>query len=589
MATFSGKKTAPNAQRKLYLDSIEEKEETSCCWSENCCCCCCTICGFRRSTVTRINYTVFLLLWTMLCVVLMLPSISKRLAHIHGICTEVFQVESCDAFLGYSAVYRVCFAMAMFYFLMAFVLIGVRNEEDVRAKFHNGFWYIKILLLLGLTAGSFFIPRHGQFHAFWMYIGLAGGFLFILIQLLLLIDFAHCWNESWVEKTETSETKCGSRAWYIALLAATILLYALSLAAVISFYSLFARDSSCLLKAAVVTSYSMLLTWSALSHEPDDTCNPRSTLLSGYDELTGLSLQAVFSGILMFVMLIYASFSTAMTASKLSKWSPSQHDKLSATSDEYNYSFFHFVLFLASLHIMMTLTNWYSPNEGNSSLLRLSRSWPAVWIKMGSSSACVWLYIWTLIAPVLTPLFEQYADELKGDDVMMNDARESEFKKEHKYYKENIEKFSPEKRHKNLKGNEKVEAKNKHTQKENELNKNNKKEKTNAAEGVDDNKKENRVTQPSVTNHVTQSNVTRKGESKKSPKSFTPPCVTGTEAVNVTHGSMSRRNSSRIATPVTPVTPVDKEMFRLEGKVMRLQEKIAKLQTKVASLQGLNI
>lgn len=29
-------------------------------------------------------------------------------------------------------------------------------------------------------------------------IGMIGGFLFILVQLLLLVDFAHSWNESWL-------------------------------------------------------------------------------------------------------------------------------------------------------------------------------------------------------------------------------------------------------------------------------------------------------------------------------------------------------------------------------------------------------
>ena len=36
-----------------------------------------------------------------------------------------------------------------------------------------------------------------KFHLAWMYIGMVGGYLFILLQLILLIDFAYNWSESW--------------------------------------------------------------------------------------------------------------------------------------------------------------------------------------------------------------------------------------------------------------------------------------------------------------------------------------------------------------------------------------------------------
>lgn len=47
-------------------------------------------------------------------------------------------------------------------------------------------------------------------HPVWFYFGVVGSFLFILIQLVLFIDFAHSWNQRWLGKAE----ECDSRAWY---------------------------------------------------------------------------------------------------------------------------------------------------------------------------------------------------------------------------------------------------------------------------------------------------------------------------------------------------------------------------------------
>jgi len=32
----------------------------------------------------------------------------------------------------------------------------------------------------------------------WMYIGMAGGSIFIILQLILLVDFAHSWHSKWL-------------------------------------------------------------------------------------------------------------------------------------------------------------------------------------------------------------------------------------------------------------------------------------------------------------------------------------------------------------------------------------------------------
>ena len=53
--------------------------------------------------------------------------------------------------------------------------------------------------MIGGIIGAFFIPE-GSFGYTWMIFGMIGGFCFIVIQLILIIDFAHAWAEKWVCK-----------------------------------------------------------------------------------------------------------------------------------------------------------------------------------------------------------------------------------------------------------------------------------------------------------------------------------------------------------------------------------------------------
>ena len=47
----------------------------------------------------------------------------------------------CDDMVGYLSVYRICFAMTAFFFLMSLIMIAVKSSKDPRAGIQNGFVY----------------------------------------------------------------------------------------------------------------------------------------------------------------------------------------------------------------------------------------------------------------------------------------------------------------------------------------------------------------------------------------------------------------------------------------------------------------
>ena len=96
----------------------------------------------------------------------------------------------CGEAVGYRAVYRLCLILTLFFMTMSILMIGVKTSNDPRAGLQNGFWGIKYLIIIASMIASFWIPN-GTFGTVWMWFGLIGGFLFILIQLVMIIDFAH--------------------------------------------------------------------------------------------------------------------------------------------------------------------------------------------------------------------------------------------------------------------------------------------------------------------------------------------------------------------------------------------------------------
>ena len=130
---------------------MEESDDSS---SNICCCCWC--CGVSPSTATRIRYTLFLLVTFVLCVVALLPNMREKLDKTLPFCKSHLGAQICNNISGYSAVYRLSFAVGLFFFLLSLLLMGVRLVDDQRARVHNGCWFVKLLLFSGNKERPFY-------------------------------------------------------------------------------------------------------------------------------------------------------------------------------------------------------------------------------------------------------------------------------------------------------------------------------------------------------------------------------------------------------------------------------------------------
>lgn len=389
-----------------------------------------------------------------------MPSIQAKLADDKWFCKGLDDVADikCSRATGFQAVYRLCMGMSAFFFIFMVLMFGVKSSRDPRSHVQNGFWFFKYLLLIALIFG-FFNIKSENLSGPMMWIGMIGSFTFIIIQLVLIIDFAHGLAEDWIAIYEENE----SRACYFGLLAFAFACYFLSLAGTILmyiFYTTGSQGDSCglpiflitfniiiclassiisilpkiqermpssgLLQSSFLTLYACYLTWSALTNNPDSSCNPSMIIVTvnsthpGKDDQsfgTPIPANSIISLIIWFVCLLYASIRTSSRTAlgKIAGGGNSENanqvepnnavEKGTVYDDEkegiaYSYSFFHFIFALASLYVMMTLTSWYQPSND---LSKLNANMASVWVRILSSWLCVTLYTWTLVAPAIFP------------------------------------------------------------------------------------------------------------------------------------------------------------------------------------------
>jgi len=336
---------------------------------------------------------------------------------------------------GIIAVYRFCFASIVFHGVLAAVLYEWNEDgRGIRYQIQNSGWGFKVLAYVGLVVLAFFIPN-GFFIWVRTWAYMPGAFIFILIQIVILIDFSYNVTEALIDAWESND----DRRYLVLLIAITSIAFISSITVTILLYIWFGSPQcklnqffisfnlilgffcavlSCmpvvqehnpksgLSQAAMVVIYSTYLVSSALASAPTDDaiCNPLT--IRGTTQTTNMILGSAFT----FLALAYSTStaatknlsgevgSIALSSNLEASIIPSSSDD---PSDDYSYTFFHIVFVLASAYLAMLVTNWAGLSVPVDGVAVIGASLGAVWVKVVSGWVVCGLYCWTLVAPIV--------------------------------------------------------------------------------------------------------------------------------------------------------------------------------------------
>lgn len=332
-----------------------------------------------------------------------------------------------------SAVLRVSLGNFLFFAVLALMMIGVKDQNDRRDSWHHGGWIVKMVIWLLLIVLMFFMPNavvdiYGLLSKF-------GAGLFLLVQVVLLLDFTYTWNDAWVEKDE--------QKWYIALLAVSVGCYiaafvfsgilfiwfnpsgndcglnvffivmTMILAFAFAVIALHPKVNGSLLPASVISVYCAYVCYTGLSSEPRDyVCNGL------HNKSKAVSTSTLILGMITTVLsVLYSALRAGSSKAFLSPPSSPRADAtkplLSSEDTEagnkmnsearpvsYSYMFFHLIFALASMYSAMLLSGWTSSSDGSD---LIDVGWSSVWVKICTEWVTAGLYIWSLVAPLLMP------------------------------------------------------------------------------------------------------------------------------------------------------------------------------------------
>ena len=448
---------------------------------------------------TRFVYSALLAASLGISSVALFPPMKQRLEKSTLFCSYKTQKGMClSADPSLVALHRISLSVSVFFLLLSLILIRVRSVNDKRNQIHIGFWPSKLLLLAVILIATFYIPT--KIGNFWTHMALGATLMITLLQTIVLLDLTTKILDYVRVKEEVSKS---SKRIFFSCSSIAVLLYTMTITAFFCFYVYFAQFSVCksnrififinlglciiacvislhpavrdggLVQSAMVTSFCMYCTWTALYNNPKDECNPMAHDIFENDARPTKAVLFAIDMVTLTATVVYATIFTARIQAFLRRFAftcfrckclktqkesetsqgtitlrrPSfrdallgyRHEKpllpqnvddvskplvqneddISSEAKEtiivnenpvpYNYSLFHAIYALLSMHFFLLLVTWIDERPGSH--IKVSFHWAIMCIKMVASSASVLLYMWSLVVHLFLNAFSKRSAE----------------------------------------------------------------------------------------------------------------------------------------------------------------------------------
>ncbi|CAH1419043.1 unnamed protein product [Lactuca virosa] len=281
-------------------------------------------------------------------------------------------------------------------------------RKDPRDSLHHGGWMMKVICWCLLVIFMFFLPN--EIVSFYESTSKFGSGLFLLVQVVLLLDFVHSWNDTWVGYDE--------QFWYTALLVVSLVCYVATFSfSGVLFYLFTPSGQECGLNTFfIVMTLILVFVFAIITLHPtvSGSILPAS-VISLYctehrDTYCWAAHNCALCGLLCCACWILYNSPSPPSSPRAGGEKPllpldkrDEHEEKEnvAKPVTYSYSFFHIIFSLASMYSAMLLTGW-STSVGESGRL-VDVGWPSVWVRIITSWATAGLFIWSMVAPHLFP------------------------------------------------------------------------------------------------------------------------------------------------------------------------------------------